>query len=129
MNEKIENAIENGPGQLNSESISRTGEESSHRKPTHPGVYLRQFLEEKDITQDEVAQLLEVSRQTINKICNEHWGISTRLALKLSAVFSPGPAFWIGLSKNWELFEEKRKMRGELQEIRERYQNQKPVAY
>ena len=50
----------------------------------------------KDITQEELANLIDVSRQTINSIENNRYVPSTVLALKLSKVF--------GISVN-ELFE------------------------
>ena len=40
-----------------------------------------------DITQDELAQRISVSRQTINSIEKNRYVPSTLLALKLSAVF------------------------------------------
>ena len=50
----------------------------------------------KDLTQEELANLIGVSRQTINSIENNRYVPSTVLALKLSKVF--------GISVN-ELFE------------------------
>ena len=50
----------------------------------------------KDLTQEELANLIGVSRQTINSIENDRYNPSTVLALKLSKVF--------GISVN-ELFE------------------------
>ena len=41
----------------------------------------------KDITQEELANLIDVSRQTINSIENNRYVPSTVLALKLSKVF------------------------------------------
>lgn len=42
---------------------------------------------EKDISQDDLAKLIEVSRQTINAIENGKFNPSVKLVLKMSKVF------------------------------------------
>lgn len=49
---------------------------------------IEQLRKEKNITQEELANILEVSRQTINAIENEKYSPSLELAFKISEFFN-----------------------------------------
>ena len=49
---------------------------------------IEQLRKEKNITQEELANILEVSRQTINAIENEKYSPSLELAFKISKFFN-----------------------------------------
>ena len=124
----IEEAIENGPEHFDSQGIKPDSDREMNREPTHPGVFLRRFIEDEELTQGKLAEILDVSRQTISKVCNEQWGVSTKLAYKLSLVFEPEASFWIGLSKDRELFEIEQTMQEKAEDVIKRYQKHKRSA-
>lgn len=49
---------------------------------------IEKLRKEKNITQEELANILEVSRQTINAIENEKYSPSLELAFKISKFFN-----------------------------------------
>ena len=58
------------------------------RSPFHPGHFLRQLLEEHEISQAKLARHLHVPSAAINQICNERRAISPSLAIKLAMALS-----------------------------------------
>ena len=58
------------------------------RRPTHPGELLREeILPHLEMTQGRLADLVNVSRQTINAIETEKYDPSLPLALKIGKLF------------------------------------------
>jgi HTH-type transcriptional regulator / antitoxin HigA len=60
-----------------------------------PGETLADLLEERDMTQTELAQRLGVSPKHINQVINGAASISAELALGLEKVFSVSAGFWL----------------------------------
>lgn len=54
-------------------------------EPTHPGVLLREELEERRLTQAKLAQKIGVSTSMLNEIINCKRSINTEMALLLEA--------------------------------------------
>ncbi len=71
----------------------------------HPGEVLSDELEERGITQSELASHIGVLPKTINEICRRKRGISAEMAWKLSRSLGASPTFWMNLQTNWELHE------------------------
>ena len=69
----------------------------------HPGAVLQDELEERGISQSQLAQHIGVLAKTINEICRGKRGISAEMAVKLSHALGASPGFWLNLQKNWEL--------------------------
>jgi addiction module HigA family antidote len=70
--------------------------------PVHPGEILREdYIKERNLTITEVAEGLGITRSSLSAVCNEHSGISSELAVKLSEAFGNTPQFWINLQKNY----------------------------
>ena len=69
----------------------------------HPGLVLRDELDEIGITQTALAVHIGVLPKTINEICNGKRGISAIMAWKLSKAVGASPQFWLNLQNNWEL--------------------------
>lgn len=61
----------------------------------HPGKYLRQHLDEKGWTQDELAAVTGYSRQTINAIASGKGRITPEMAVTLGAAFGNDAAEWL----------------------------------
>ncbi len=75
-------------------------------EPPHPGEVLKEeFLEPLNLTVTELASSLGVSRKNLSMILNEKTGISAEMAIRLSKAFGTSPELWIGMQKEYELFE------------------------
>ena len=75
----------------------------SHIPTVHPGLVLKDELEEIGVTQTELATHIGVLPKTINEICRGKRGISAEMAWKLSQSLGASPTFWLNLQNNWEL--------------------------
>ena len=75
----------------------------SYITPIHPGMILRDELEEIGVSQSQLAAHIGVLPKTINEICNGKRGISPEMAWKLSKTIGASPLFWVNLQNNWEL--------------------------
>lgn len=79
--------------------------------PVHPGeILLEDFIKERGLTITEAAKGLGVARGNLSSIVNQHHGISSELAVKLSEAFGNTAQFWINLQKNYELWHAERKV-------------------
>ena len=74
-----------------------------HTIKVHPGLVLRDELEERGVTQARLAAHIGVLPKTINEICRGKRGISAEMAVQLSSALGASPGFWLNLQKNWEL--------------------------
>jgi antitoxin HigA-1 len=72
-----------------------------YRPPTHPGeILVKDFLEPLGILPDELAQIIDIPNEQINK---QH-RITPSTALKLAELWGNSADFWINLQANWELY-------------------------
>ncbi len=69
----------------------------------HPGLVLKDELEERGISQTQLAAHIHILPKTINEICRGKRGLSAEMAVKLSHALGASPGFWLDLQKNWEL--------------------------
>jgi addiction module HigA family antidote len=69
----------------------------------HPGEILQEMLDERRISQSELARHLRTGATRINEICRHRRGVSAELALKLAKAFGTSVGVWMNLQKNWEL--------------------------
>lgn len=75
-------------------------------EPPHPGEILREeFLKPLNLTVTKLAESLGVSRKNLSTILNERTGISAEMAIRLSKAFGTSPELWIGMQKEYELYE------------------------
>jgi antitoxin HigA-1 len=82
------------------------------RKPIHPGEILREmYLEPLQISQSEFAEKIEMSRKTVNSLCNEKGSITPNIALRLAKVFKTTPNLWLNMQNTYDLWEEKQKQK------------------
>lgn len=76
------------------------------RKPTTVGEILQEeFLEPLDIKINELAQILDVHRNTASNIVNNSSRITLEMAVKLSKAFETTPEFWLNLQTRVDLWE------------------------
>ena len=75
----------------------------NHTINIHPGLVLKDELEERGLSQTQLAAHIGVLPKTINEICRGKRGISASMAVQLSRALGASPGFWLNLQKNWEL--------------------------
>jgi addiction module HigA family antidote len=84
------------------------------RQPTHPGAILREdILPVVGLSQTGLANILGVSRRTINEIVNERRPVTTDMALRLALVFNTTPDLWLNLQRAVDIYEALKEHRGE----------------
>lgn len=88
------------------------------RRPTHPGELLREdVMPHLDITQGRLAELLHVSRQTINEIVTEKRSVTMDMAYRLGRLFGMDPSTWIRMQEAVDAWDTLRKHREEYDAI------------
>ena len=90
----------------------------THREPTHPGeMLLEEFLIPMEITEEKLANAINVPYQLVTEIINKKREITPSIALRLSKFFGMSDDFWISLQLRWDLFKTKKEEEKELESI------------
>jgi len=83
------------------------------RRPTHPGELLREeVLPSLDMTQGQLAERLNVSRQTISEIVTEKRSVTMDMAYRLGRLFNMDASTWIRMQEAvdaWDTLESNRR--------------------
>jgi len=83
--------------------------------PPHPGEQvLEDCIKPLNLTVTKAAQILGVSRQTLNDLVNGHRGISPEMAIRLDMAFGGGADTWLKMQTAYDLWQAKQKA-GEIQ--------------
>jgi len=77
-----------------------TGEKMS---PLHPGVFLREMLEDFGVSQVEFANVSGISAMRVSHVINGTRPVTAELALRFGRVFGQSPQYWINLQVAYEL--------------------------
>lgn len=89
------------------------------RAPTPPGVYIAEdILKENGLTQQELADALDVSRRTISQLVNASRMVTAETALKLGKLTGTSPQFWLNLQMSVDLWTAEQKARRTLARIK-----------
>ncbi len=92
------------------------------RRPTHPGEVLREdVLPATGLTQGEFADLLAVSRRTVNEILQEKRPVTVDMAHRLSRALGTSPDVWLRLQQDVDVWDA-------LQENKGIYERIKPLS-
>lgn len=78
--------------------------------PPHPGEVLREFLPE-NMTIDEVARRLGVSRVQLSRVLNGRSAVSADMAIRVGLVTHTTPESWMAAQAKWDLWQASRKAR------------------
>jgi len=70
-------------------------------KPVHPGVILREIIEELGISQARLAQDIGISSERISNIINGSGPMTGDIALRLGKYFRQSPQFWMNLQASY----------------------------
>lgn len=79
-------------------------------RPPHPGSMIRDIVEGikeetgSKLTNREIAEGLGITPKTLSNILNEHQGISSEMAIRLSKAFGSKPEFWLKLQLDYDLW-------------------------
>jgi addiction module HigA family antidote len=74
-----------------------------HIAPVHPGVYLKELLDELKISQYRLAKELGVPAMRINLIVNGKRPITAELAMRLGRYFGQNPRYWVNLQSRYDM--------------------------
>lgn len=76
------------------------------RRPTHPGAILREdTLPELNLSANELAEVLGISRQNFTEILNEHAPITADIAHRLGRAFGMSPDIWLRMQQAVDLYD------------------------
>lgn len=88
------------------------------RQPTHPGEILRyEFLEPLNLTQQQIADAIGVTRVRINELILGKRSITPDTAFRLAKFFNTTPDFWIALQTNLDMWNTLKTRRKEYDQI------------
>lgn len=87
-------------------------------KNVHPGeVLAEEFLKPLNVTQYQLAKQIRVPITRIAEICRRRRAITADTALRLARFFGTSSKFWLGLQEDYDLEEQLRTSRREIEAI------------
>jgi addiction module HigA family antidote len=72
-------------------------------EPTHPGLLIREELEEREMTQAKLAEQIGVSPTLLNEVINGKRAVNTELALLLEASLGIAAHIWLDLQSAYNM--------------------------
>jgi addiction module HigA family antidote len=76
------------------------------RKPTTPGdILLYEFLEPLNLKINDLAEMLQVHRNTVSALVNNNRKLTTDMAFRLAIVFNTSAEFWLNLQSAVDIWE------------------------
>ena len=75
------------------------------RQPVSVGeIITEEYLKPLEITQEQLAKAMGVSRRTVNEICTGKRTVTVDTALMLAKVFETTPDFWLNLQRRNDIW-------------------------
>ena len=71
--------------------------------PMHPGVFLRETIEELGISQAKFARTIGVSSMRVSHVVNSTRPVTAELALLFGRAFGQSPQYWLNLQAAFDL--------------------------
>lgn len=71
--------------------------------PIHPGVFLKELLDELGISQNAFAHAIGVSPMRISHVVKGSRPVTAELAVLFGKVFGQTPAYWMNLQTSYDL--------------------------
>ena len=72
-------------------------------RPIHPGVYLKELLNELELSQYRLAHDIGVQAMRISYVVNGKRPVNAELALRLGRYFGQEPRYWINLQSRFDM--------------------------
>ncbi|MCG2778500.1 MAG: HigA family addiction module antitoxin [Thermodesulfovibrionales bacterium] len=88
-------------------------------QPVHPGVILREIIEELGISQARLAHDIAISPMRISYIIKGSRPITGDIALRLGKYFRQSPQFWMNLQSNFDIQTAHERIRKSLNRIQQ----------
>jgi antitoxin HigA-1 len=89
------------------------------RRPTHPGEMLREdFLPDYGLTVARLADVVGVSRQTVNELLRGRRAVSPEMSLRLARLFGNSPEFWLNAQRAVDLWDAAQAIKKEVAQIK-----------
>jgi addiction module HigA family antidote len=70
--------------------------------PIHPGEHLKEFIDDYDLTMNQLAKALHVSPNRITAIVPGARGITAETAMRLARYFGTSVRMWMNLQAHYE---------------------------
>ena len=67
----------------------------------HPGYYVKDYIDEQGITQEELAKRLQTTQKYISDLVNGRINLTDEMVLKLSIVFGTSTKLWLNLNQKF----------------------------
>jgi addiction module HigA family antidote len=74
-------------------------------RPVHPGEVISDILEDLEITQTKFAEILGVSRRTVNEIVQGRRPITVDMAIRIGKALGNGPQLWLNLQRKVDVWD------------------------
>lgn len=87
--------------------------------PIHPGEFLREALEELDISQAHFARAIGVSPMRVSHVIKGSRPVTAELALLFGRAFGQAPQYWLNLQATFDLKTAEQTMTKQLRSIEE----------
>jgi addiction module HigA family antidote len=71
--------------------------------PIHPGVFLKEILDELGISQNAFAQAIGVSPMRVSHVIKGTRPVTAEFALLVGKLFSQTPTYWMNLQTSYDL--------------------------
>lgn len=71
--------------------------------PIHPGVYLKELLDETGLTQSRLARDIGVPAMRISHVVRGKRPVTAELALRLGRYFEQNPRYWLNLQSRYDM--------------------------
>ena len=71
--------------------------------PIHPGAFLREILEELDISQAQFSRTIGVSPMRVSHVVNGARPVTAELALLFGQALGQSPQYWLNLQTAYDL--------------------------
>ena len=71
--------------------------------PIHPGVFVKEILDELGISQNAFAQAIGVSPMRVSHVIKGNRPVTAELALLFGKAFSQTPSYWMNLQTSYDL--------------------------
>jgi addiction module HigA family antidote len=71
--------------------------------PMHPGVYLKELLDELKLSQYRLAQDIGVTAMRVSHVIRGQRPVTAELALRLGRYFKQSPRYWLNLQSRYDM--------------------------
>ena len=95
--------------------------QSNRLPPIHPGEFLKEILQELEITQADFARALGISKMRISHIINGTRPVTAEIAILFGKAFSQTPSYWLNLQMDHDLKQAAQQMKQQVRQIKPIY--------